>query len=247
MAFEFKGTFTKSQFDRFETYLRNQVQQVEPRIQHLEAELARIGTLAFAYDSGGVPTGCAGDTNATYSGKLFNVYEALGGDCFFDLQVRSTSQAVFRVAADETRHAALMSNGEVIGRRGLSDGESAELTSEARAWVVGDLDRRRDFLERKIRRLLDYADQLQNEINTLKTIFQDETVDGSLDFLIAGIQTLAADRQYMAVTNDGSGTDPHGKYAKSPQAAYMPGGEGAEAQDYERTYDGAVAPGGSTI
>lgn len=247
MAFEFKGTFTKSQFDRFSTYLRNQVRTVEARIQHLEAELGRVGTLAFAYDSGGVPTGSSGDTNATYSGKLFNVYESLGGDGFFDLQVRSRSQAVYRVAADETRHAALMSNGEVIGRRGLSDGESADLTTEARDWVTGDLDRRRDFLERKIRRSLDYADQLQSEINTLKTILQDDTVDGSLEFLIAGIETLAADRQYMAVTNDGDGKDPHGKFAKSPQAAYMPGGEGAEAQDYERTYDGAVAPGGSEV
>lgn len=247
MAFEFKGTFTKSQFDRFETYLRAQIQQVDQRVVHLEAERDRMGTLTVNYDDGGVPLSVEGDSNATYCGKLFGVYEALGGDAFFDLQVRATSQPVFRLTADETTQAQLMSNGEVIARRGLSDAESADLVERSKTWIEGDLDYRRGFLERKIRRAIDYAEQLQLEINTLKAIVQDETVDGSLDFLMAGIQTLAADRQYTAVTNDGDqASDPHGKFARAPVAAYMPGGDGAEARDYERTLDGLVKPGGSS-
>jgi len=248
MAFDFNGTFTRSQFERFERYLKDQLALVEDRIIHLEAEIERVGNLGFAFDSGGVPTELATDPKGnppppTYVGKLFSAYEALGGDAFFDLQVRSSGQAVFLVSGDETRESQQMSNGEIIGRRGLSDANSASLMTEARQWVEDDLDRRRNFLERKIRRALDYSDQLQTEVNTLRTILEDKTVDGSLAFLLAQVQALIADRQYRAITDDSNQSDPHGKFAKAPFAAYEPGGLGAEPQDFERTLDGLSRPG----
>ncbi len=245
MSFEFLGTFTKSQFTRFAAFVRAQTSLIDARIAHLKAEKARVGKLAFAFDSGGVPTGMASDSSATYAGRLFAVYEALGGDAFYDLQVRSTSQPVFKTTGDETRMAQTMSNGEVIGTPGLSDAQSAELFRQARDWAGETLNYRRNFLERKVRRLLDYSDQLQAEIDQLTTIKASASTSASLEFLLNGIQQLLSDRQYLAASDDSSTPDPHGKLAYAPFAAYMPGPDRPEIQDYERTFDGPVVPQGS--
>lgn len=242
MAFDFQGTFTASQLERFKTYVRDQTQLIDDRIAHLEAERDRIGNLAFAYDSGGLPTALASDPPQTYCGKLYGAYVALGGDPEFDLQVRSTSQPVFQLKGSDVQESQLMSNGEVIGLKGLNDAESALLMQQMRSWVQDDLQRRREYLERKIRRALDYADQLTAEISSLRVIRSSLDTDGSLEFLIKDMEALATDKRYTAITDDTANPDPYGKFARAPVAPYMPGGDGATAQSYERTFDGLVKP-----
>lgn len=244
MAYNFQGTFTASQFARFKEYVRNQVQLIDARIKHLEAEQYRIGNLAFAFDSGGAPKVLAGDPPTTYCGKLFGAYEALGGDAEFDLQMRSNSQPVFQLAGSETQPAQLMSNGEVVGGLGLSDATSALLMQKLRGWVSEDLQRRRDAIERKIQRSIDYAEQLAAEISQLKLLKASADTDGSLEFFLKEIETLTNDRQYMAITNDSENPDPHGKFAHAPVAAYMPGEKRGPERQYVRTLDGLVKPQG---
>lgn len=245
MAFDFLGTFTKSQFDRFAKYVRAQTTLIDTRIAHLKAEKARVGSLGFAFDSGGTPTHMAADPPSTYIGKLFAVYEALGGDAEFDLQVRSSSQAIFKLTGDETKQPQLMSNGEVMGTPGLSDAQTASLMQQARAWAQGDLSYRRELIERKIRRAIDYTDQLQAEIDQLTTIKADVSVQGALEFLLSGITQSLTDRQYLAASDDSAKPDPHGKLAYAPFAAYMPGDDRTETDDYERTLDGPAVPTGT--
>lgn len=245
MSFDFKGTFTKSQFDRFAAFARAQTATIEARITHLKAEKDRIGSLAFAFDAGGVPTGLQADPPVTYVGKLFGVYEVLGGDAEFDLQVRSTGQAVFRATGDETKMPQQMSNGEIIGTPGLSDAQTAELMGQATGWAHDIMTYRREALERKIRRSIDYGDQLQAEISQLNRIKAEATVNGALEFILAGIQTLVGDRQYLAASNDSAKPDPHGKLAYAPFAAYMPGPDRTEVTDFERTLDGPAVPEGT--
>jgi len=241
MAFEFNGTFTVSQFNRFKEYVQDQVELIDARIAHLTAEHNRIGSLAFAYDDGGIPTAFEYDPT-TYIGKLFATYQVLGGDAEYDLQVRTTSQPVFQLAGDETSAPQLLSNGEVVGVLGLSDAESSLLMQSMRKWVSGDLQRRKDALERKIKRAIDYAEQLEAEISELTLLKASAETDGSLEFYIREMETLANDRQYMAITRDDKERDPHGKFARAPVAPYMPGEKGATARSYERTLDGLVKP-----
>jgi hypothetical protein len=242
MSHDIQGTFTASQFARFKTYVQNQVGLIDARIVHLQAERARVGDLQFAYDSGGVPTGLASDPPDTYCGRLFGAYEALGGDAEFDLQIRSTSQPVFRIAGDETQAAQLMSNGEVLSVLGLSDAESSLLMQRLRGWVTEDLQRRRDALERKIRRAVDYSEQLDLEIAELTRLKGSVDTDGSLAFMFSTVDTLTADGQYTAITQDNA-ADPHGKFARAPVAGYQPGPQGAAATTYERTTNqGLVKP-----
>lgn len=242
MAFEFGGTFTASQFARLRDYARAQLAAIDGRISHLKAERDRIGSLAFAYDQGGVPTHMAVDPPLTYCGKLFAAYEALGGDVEHDLQVRGTSQPVFMLTGTTTRAPQMMSNGEVIGQLGLSDAQSAVITQKIKSFVSGDLQRRRDALERKIRRALDYAEQLDAEISQLQLMRASAETKESLEYLLKAIDILSNDNRYMAITNDVENPDPHGKFARAPIAAYMPGPKGASAATYERTTSGLAKP-----
>ena len=242
MAFEWNGTFTRSQFERFRSYVLEQVQLIDARIAHLNAERERVGDLSFAYDSGGLPTHVTADPPTTYIGKLYGAYEALGGNVEFDLQVRSTNQPVFRLAGDATRAAQLLSNGEAINVQGLGDAESAVTVQSMRGWVAGDLGRRRDAIEHKIRRAIDYAEQLRREASELELLKGAEDVEGSLAYYLKIIDSLTVQRDYMAITDDSAQPDPHGKFARAPMAPFMPGPKGATAISYERTLDGLVKP-----
>lgn len=242
MAFEWGGTFTRSQFESFRVYVQDQVRLIDARIAHLKAERARIGDLSFAYDSAGLPLQVDHDTPVTYVGKLFGAYEALGGNAQFDLQFRSASQPIFRIAGDASRAAQLLSNGEAIRDHGLGDAESALVVQALKGWVSADLARRRDYLERKIRHALDYSEQLTAEISELQLLKGEEETEGSLAYYMAIIDSLAVNRNYMAITDDTANPDPHGKFAKAPVAAFMPGEKGATAVAYQRTLDGLVKP-----
>lgn len=247
MAFEFLGTFTASQFTRFSVWVSAQIGQIPARILHLQAEQARIGALTFAYDAGGIPTFIQPSDETTYIGRLFQVYEALGGDAEFDLQTRQMSQAVFKTTGTENHMPQQMSNGEIIGQGGgLSDAPSAEGFRSARDWTYDSQFYRRDLLERKIRRAMDYADQLQNEVTQLQQIQADASQTGALGFILNGITSLITNRYYIAAQNDANNPDPHGKLAYAPVAAYMPNPQGGSTiVDYERTYDGPQVPTGT--
>lgn len=242
MSFDFGGTFSASQFERFRDYARNQVAQVDQRIAHLKAERDRVGNLSFAYDAGGVPTKHSSDTPTTYCGKLFAAYEALGGNAEYDLQVRAATQPIYRIPGDTTRPAQLMSNGEVISALGLGDAPSSVTMQKLRSFVSGDLHRRRDYLERKIRRALDYAEQLDAEIAKLTMMKAKAETEESLEYLIKYIEDLAADKRYLAVTDDSKNPDPHGKLARAPVAPYTPDENGPRSAGYERSIEGFVTP-----
>lgn len=240
MAYDFLGTFNAAQFGRFAAFARGQLALATARLTHLRAERARVGTIIFNYDQGGVPIGYTKDHPNTYLGKLVAAYEVLGGDPMFDLNLRSKAQPLFLMKGSETTNPQMMSNGEIVGMPGLADGASAVIVQQMHGWLDDTLSYRRDYLERKIRRMFDYSDRLQAEISTLQQITQDATVNGSLESLVKQVDDLIADRTYRATTKD---MDPFNKKGQAPLAAYMPGSKGATAEAYERTLDGPVVPG----
>lgn len=244
---DFLGTFNKSQFTRLATYARSQMVYIDLRIQHLTIEQQRIGFLQFAYDTGGRPTsystGSPGFT--TYIGKLMSAYEVLGGDPFYDLQVRGKNDPVYYLKGTETATAKMMSNGEPIPLPGLSDGDSGNAVRSMKSWTRGNLDRL-ERVERKVRRAIDYSDQLQSEIHELNLIKKSVEVDGSLENLIALVGQLFIDPGYRAIADD-KGKDPFGKYTHAPMSSYDQGGTRAptEGPSVERGADGYTVSGGS--
>lgn len=245
---DFLGTFNKSQFNRLAAYARGQLVYIDLRIKHLTIEQQRVGFLQFAYDTAGQPTSFATGSPGftTYIGKLVAAYEVLGGDPFYDLQVRSKSNPVYYLKGTETYTSKILSNGEPLPSQGLSDGDSGNAVRSMRSWTEANLDRL-EKLERKIRRAIDYSDQLQDEINELNTIKKAVDVDGSLENLIALVNQLFIDPSYRAIADD-KGKDPFGKNAYAPLSSYDQGGTRAptDGPSVERGSDGYTTSGGGS-
>ena len=250
MAFDFLGTFNKSQMDRALTFVRSQLPLVNARLAHLAAEQMRIGTLVFTYDTGGVPIGCKADSNTSYMGKLLNAYQALGGDPFYDLNLRQMAQVLTPLQGTVDGMPQMMTNGEIIAQPGLADAPSAEYMRSALAWVGESIHYRFENLERKIRRTLDYSDQLGQEIVLLNTIISDNTVDGSLENIYASLTDLMTDGLYRAITDD-KGNDLQGKLTMAPFASYEQGPDslpgGASSTQRQQTGSGQVVQAGQSV
>lgn len=218
MAFDFQGTFNRSQFERFLAFARSQVELVDARIGWLRSEQLRTGSIVFSYTNG-VPTEFSADPPESYVGRLLAAYVVLGGNPLHDLRSRATSQPVFVVRGTEGAAPAYMSNGEVIGARGLGDAASAVLMAQSREWLLSTLQNRFGRLERKIRRALDYWDQLENEAVGLSLMKETVEVDGSLEFLASQIQQLITDPNYRAIFDDRN-EDPFGLTTYAPFSSY---------------------------
>ena len=241
MSFDFLGTFNASQLARLAAFLRDQKSDIGGRIAHLTYEKKRIGSLTMEFDGRGAPLRyVVSSPTDTYIGALVSTYEVLGGNVLYDLQVRTLGQAVYLERGTETRPATRMSNGEPVGSRGLADAPSSELVRKARSWVQGSLHYRREYLEKKIRRAIDYVDQLDAEPKLLANVASNATTKGSLDYTLAEIDRLIQDPNYRTIYND-KGADPHGK---NVYAGFLPYSrkdttlEGAEAGPSGRDYDG---------
>jgi hypothetical protein len=210
----------------------------------LQYEQARVGILSFSYDANGTPQKYDTGGSDTYIGKLMAAYEVLGGNALYDLNIRSLAQAVYLLPAGEMLPPQLMSNGEVVGQVGLADASSAELMQQAREWLAEVLEYKRDYIERKIRRAVDYSDQLDAEITQLQTIAGGADVEGSLENLFKSVQDLFNDPLYRAIYDD-KGKDPHGKLAYAPYKPYSDNVEGTRepSKTYGRDEGGATVPG----
>ncbi len=241
MSHDFLGSFNDAQYERFLAYAKDQFAGVDERAAHLDAERARVGVLAMRTDAGGNPLGIEADPPTSYLGKLFSAYKALGGDAEFDLQVRAITDPVYRLKTDESTPAQRMSNGEVLAGAGMADAVSALAIGEMRAWMRGSL-RARETLERKIRRAVDYSDQLQAEIDVLGVIRQEAAVLGSLASLAATITDLFDDTGYRAIYRS-SGKDPFGRLTRAPYAGNEPGGNRPGPEEPVRTGKGVVEAG----
>lgn len=215
---------------------------VTERINHLQYESERVGRLYFEYDADGVLEGWAIEPEESYLDRLFKAYEVQGGDVLHDLNCRARENPVFRRRGTEADESQLMSNGEVIGTPGLADALTGSFVRALREPHDDVIRWRRDYLERKIRRMLDYYDQLQLEIQDLRASLGAETTDGSFLWWVAQVNRLIDDPEYRACYDDG-GSDPHGKLVYAPFSAYDVGPDRGPAQSTQRQTGGVVKRG----
>ena len=222
MAFEFGGTFNRSMFDRYMKFARSQTVMTASRIAHLNAEKQRVGVPTFKFDDKGSVLGYTASPPTSYVAKLLSAYEAQGGDPYLDLAIRLKDDPLYRLRGDHSGMSQLMSNGEVIGQNGLADAESAKLMHKAKEWLYVTLDYRMGSLERKIRRALDYYDQLDDEILLLKAIMASADTEGSLEYIANEIMDLITDGTYRVIYDD-KGTDPEGKNVRAGFSSFDSG------------------------
>lgn len=248
----FLGTFNKSQFSRLVQFARSQLPFTSARIRHLRAELGRTGALQFRFGDDNVPESVTANPSDSYLGKLLAAYQVLGGNPFFDLRSRNKDQAVFIPQGTAAMPPSTTSSGEVMGARGLQDAFSAELIRSLRTPLQETLDYRFSLLERKIRRAIDYADQLQEEITSLEVLRAAATTKGSLEFIANQVQQLISDRNYRAIYDD-QAADPLGLNTYAPFSQYdveaatdaALSTPGRVVERPQRQDSGFVSPGGS--
>jgi hypothetical protein len=200
----------------------------------------------FKYGQDGSLQGYTADPANSYIAKLLVAYEVQGGNPYLDLAVRARNDPVYKLRGDQGAMPQLMSNGEVIGAPGLADAASAQLMRLAREWLEGTLDARMGVLERKIRRSLDYYDQLDEEAKLLGYIVMSPDTAGSLEFVAKGIYDLFTDGTYRPIYDD-HGKDPRGVLAYSPFSSYDsgPNSPADMANSFRRQDDGAKQKGES--
>lgn len=244
MAFDWGGTFNKSQFERFMAFARSQLPLVGARIAHLEAEKLRVGVPIFKFGTDGLVQGYTAEPANSYVAKLLVAYEVQGGNPFLDLKVRARNDPVFKLRGDQLAMPQLMSNGEVIGAPGLADAASARLMRLAREWLEPTLDARMGVLERKIRRALDYYDQLDEEAKALSYITASPDTAGSLEFVAKAITDLITDGTYRPIYDD-KGTDEAGMLTYAPFSSYDSGPNSPPeiSDSFRRQDDGAKRKG----
>jgi len=217
MSFDFLGTFNKAQFERFVEFARGQVELVDSRISYLRAERTRIGEVFFNFDKDGTPRSISVDPTDSYIGRLLAAYEVNGGNPFIELRLRALGDPIYLEPGDEARPAHTMSNGEIVGQPGLNDGLSANLMRGAREFLDEVLAHRHGRLERKIRRALDYYDQLFSEEVALILAKGATTEDFSLEWYLEQLRGLLNDPRYEALTN---GSDNLGREGYAPYSSY---------------------------
>lgn len=218
MAYEFLGTFNAAMYGRLKTFVQSQKVFIEDRINHLSAEIDRIGQITFKYDNG-VPIGYVADSDS-YLGKLLAAYEVLGGNPVVDLRVRLIIDPVYLLTGSEEAPPGMMSNGEVVGAKGLNDADSGDLIRPYREGFNSTIYRRFDYLERKIRRAVDYADQLQAEVSQLTLLLGGPDVEGTLENLQSQIEQVIKDPTFRAVTPDESEHAELGRDIYAPFSSY---------------------------
>ena len=201
MSYDYLGTFNRSQLERFLAFSRSQLPLIEERRAHLNSELSRIGTVVMQFEKG-VPLGYSAEPDTSYIAKLLRAYEVLGGNAMKDLRLRLRGDPIYIVKGDLTVSPQYTSGGEPIGGKGLADGPTAVLMARARGWLNDTFHHRFDRLERKIRRAMDYADQIQQELNELELVQQAAEVSGSFEFIVSQIEQYIQNNNYRAIYDD---------------------------------------------
>lgn len=207
MAFNIFGTYTTAQWNEFTAYVAIQRVDLQARFNWLSAEQARVGIFNTDYGNDNFPTPYNPDDPSTgftcipdssYGAKLLSAYRVLGGVPEDDMLLRTSDQPVFLTRgtsaatgedASKTGYSDLYSNGR-RDRGGMRfDRDLGLKVNLVKNPFLETIKRKRERLEYKIKRALDYSDQLQNEMNSITALLG--TGPGSLDDLLSQVTSQA--------------------------------------------------------
>lgn len=203
MAFNFYGTFTTGQWESFKAFTKIQAFDIQLRINWLQKQLEMNGVFTTEYgDDGSTPVQFSAN-NDSYADKLLKAYKVLGGVPELDMLLRSRQQPVFLTASRPLG---------INKDTNTTDGGYSEVFSNGRRWrgnqrfdrdlgikiervkniQLEPIKLKRERLEFKIKRALDYSDQLSVEISLLETALRDSITRGSVEFMITDIEVTIA-------------------------------------------------------
>ncbi len=195
MAFNMYGTFSSGQWECFKAFARIQKVDVQLRINWLQKQLSMNGIFQTTYD-GPNPVSFSASAGS-YAAKLIAAYRVLGGVPERDMLLRTSDIPVFKTKGTSIQDQVTgdtsggfsdtFSNGRRERGSQRFDRDLGLLVESLKGWQLAAIKAKRERLEFKIKRALDYSDQLQNEINLLMAVL-DETSTKSFDSQVVGIE-----------------------------------------------------------
>lgn len=209
MAFSFFGTFTTGQWESFLAFARIQRVELELRRTWLQKQLSMNGIFVTEYDG---PTPVKFSASAgSYAAKLLSAYRVLGGVPERDMLLRTSDKPVFKTKAQNiSSTTAGQTNGGFSdvysnGRRDRGtqrfDRDLGLRVERLKAWQLEAIKRKREALEFKIKRALDYSDQLQKELDVLAAVLDEES-RYSFDGQVVAVETQMVAPETMNVVQD---------------------------------------------
>lgn len=211
MAFNFYGTYTSGQYNELKKFTKMQMVHIKKRISHLEYLKAKNGTLKMTFDNNNYPTKYEA-AKGTYLNKLLIAMEGLGGITTNTFRVSNEVTYLEKGAPlSESNvdymsgYGSRMSNGKRIHNTRL-DFEKGIKVSALKQFMLPAIKRKRELIEYKIKKAIDYSEQLQEQIDLLYAIIDPENARHdarNLDYLLDDLDpVLSRTGDYTVVQND---------------------------------------------
>lgn len=186
---------TTGQWESFKAFARIQKVDVRLRINWLQKQLSMNGVFSTVYD-GPRPVSFSASAGS-YAAKLIAAYRVLGGVPERDMLLRTSDQPVFKTKGTAIQDQVTgdtsggfsdtFSNGRRERGSQRFDRDLGLMVEKLKGWQLAPIKAKRERLEFKIKRALDYSDQLQNEIRVLVDVL-DEASSSSFDGQVVGIE-----------------------------------------------------------
>ena len=192
--------FTVGQWEELRQFALIQASDIGARIGYLNRELTTVGLFSTQYDpTTNFPVNFSATPSTSHAAKLLQAYRALGGFPEQDFLLRTSDDPVYLTpgAAINTNDPSgiitqgssdQFSNGKRYRGGQVFDRDLGLPMENFKKWQLQAIKHKREHLEYKIKRALDYSDQLQIEITFLTTMIQPGTltdVNGQIADLIA--------------------------------------------------------------
>lgn len=208
MAFNFFGVFSVSQWECFKAFARIQRLDLQIRKEFLEKQRLMMGIFTTEYD-GHMPSSFTVNPGS-YASKLLEAYKILGGNLERELLLRTMDKPVFltrgsnfsvdKNATIQGGYSDRYSNGRVNRGDQRFDRDLGLKVDKLKKWQLEIIKSKRERLEYKIKRALDYSDQLQSEINLINKAlsaglggFDDQLISIDLESHKPGTSNLVDD------------------------------------------------------
>lgn len=213
MSFDFYGTFTLGQWEVFRAFTAAQKVDIDARIKWLKREWFKVGKFKTLHDDDGNPTSYSATPPGSYAAKLIEAYTILGGVLERDMLLRTLNKPVFLKrrantsaagGVDTVGYSKEFSNGRFLRGDQRFDRDVGLHVESLKAWQLEAIKSKRERLEYKIKRALDYSDQIGREIILLESLLEE---DGGLEDRIREMDVFITDPQRMNFT---ASADRHG-------------------------------------
>jgi len=170
MAYDFLGTFKRSQFELLADYAEASLQDVDPRITYLKSEIERLGWIEYEFDEEGRRIDYNIQPPNSQLAKYALAFEYYGGS-LTELQIRSRGDWIYITKGEfNLDDAAPYAGGKPSegnyseGSRHYDDTVPGNYVAGVKDWITPKIKRQLEDLEFRIKRTIDLSDQYIEEV-----------------------------------------------------------------------------------